>query len=94
MCVGLHVKFLLLLSPFSENYNILTNCSKNPNMKFNDNSSYLTLQCGMTCTIRHRVNIPCRGMTHTIRHGAHSHLFVYISTTYGANVIGLLRVCS
>ena len=49
MCVGLHVKFMLLLSPFNENCNILTNCSKNSNMKFHDNSSYWSciFPCGL-----------------------------------------------
>jgi len=41
----------------------------------------LTLQCGVTGTVRHRVNITCCGVTNTGRHAAHSHLFVYISTT-------------
>jgi len=35
-----------------------------------------------------------RGVTSTGRHAARSHSFVYISTSYGANVIRLLRACS
>ena len=54
----------------------------------------LTLQCGMTSATRHSENIPCSGVTSSARHGACSHSFVYISTTSGANVIGLLRTCS
>ena len=54
----------------------------------------LTLQCGMTSAVRHSENIPCSGVTSAARHGARSHSFVYISTTSGANVIGLLRACS
>ena len=54
----------------------------------------LTLQCGVTSAARHSENISCSGVTSAARHGACSHSFVYISTTSGANVIGLLRACS
>jgi hypothetical protein len=50
MCIGLHVKFLLLLSPFNENCNILTNCSENPNMKFLNSSS--NLSCNFPCGLK------------------------------------------
>ena len=41
----------------------------------------LTLQCGVTSTARHSVNITCRGVTSPARHAARSHSFVYISTS-------------
>ena len=54
----------------------------------------LTLQCGVRSAARHGENISCSGVTSAARHGARSHSFVYISTTLGAKVIGLLRACS
>ena len=57
-------------------------------------TSLLTLQCRVTSAARHSENISCSGVTSAARHGARSHSFVYISTTSGANVIGLLRACS
>ena len=36
---------------------------------------------------RHSENISCSGVMSTALHGTHSHSFVYISTTSGANVI-------
>ena len=42
---------------------------------------------------RHRVNITSRWVTRTGRHVARSHLFVYITTTLGVNVIRLLQAC-
>jgi len=58
------------------------------------NKPYLTLQNGVMSTARHSENISCSGVTSTARHAASSHSFVYISTTLGANVIGLLHACS
>jgi len=54
----------------------------------------LTLQSGVTSTARRSENISCHGVMNTAHHAAHSHSFTYISTTSGANVIGLLRACS
>ena len=71
---------------FTEN---LVNC-----IGFHIEWAVLTLQCGMTSAACHSENIPCSGVTSAARHGARSRSFVYISTTSGANVIGLLRACS
>jgi len=46
-----------------------------------DGKKLLTLQRGVTSTARHGKNITCHGVTSTARHGAHTHSFVYISTT-------------
>jgi len=54
----------------------------------------LTMQCGVTCTVRHRIIVTYRGLTYYELHAAHSHLFIYNSITYEVNIIGMFRVCS
>jgi hypothetical protein len=50
----------------------------------------LTDQRAVTGAGRHSENEPCRAMTTTDRHAAHSHSLDDSSTTFGENVIGLL----
>jgi hypothetical protein len=50
----------------------------------------LTFQRGVMSAARHSENTPCRGVTNTARHAVRSHSFDNISTTYRANIIGLL----
>jgi len=61
------------------------------NLRLENAMQAITFQSGVTCTVRHRVKITCRGVTIAANHAAHSHFFVYISKTYEANIIGLLR---
>ena len=54
---------------------------------FSRDKCVLTLQRGVTSTARHSENATCCGVTSTARHAALSHVFDYISTTKGKNVI-------
>jgi len=81
---------VLFVSYGAQNVVVMCCC----NLMWWSTHALLTLQSGVTSTARHSENISCRGVTSTARHVAHSHSLVYISTTSGANVIGLLRACS